>query len=288
MLLLFIGEFYSFLQVEHLSHVYVNAPRDTGNTHAEIIINMNVTFPKLPCAIVSVDAQDVMGSHVLDVGGELHKTRLDSNMKVKTASNGMELPVENTKPEEMIGEGCNLHGHMIVKRVPGNWHISAHAHAELLGKFFPDNVMNVSHIIHSVGFGDEAAMQELQGIDASVTNPLAGAFKQSSAENPSISYEYFLTVVPTNYLKSNGLMVESYQFTANSNEVANRYRIPAVYFRYEFEGVTVLFSDKTVPFYHFVVQVCAIIGGVFTVAGLISGLLLKTTQAFKRNINKLG
>lgn len=43
------------------------------DSHADIHINLNITLPELPCAVTSVDAQDVMGSHVVDVGGELHK-----------------------------------------------------------------------------------------------------------------------------------------------------------------------------------------------------------------------
>ncbi len=48
-----------------------------GEDHALLQINMNITLPAVPCAVLSVDAQDVMGSHVVDVGGHLKKTRLN-------------------------------------------------------------------------------------------------------------------------------------------------------------------------------------------------------------------
>lgn len=36
-------------------------------------INMDITLPKLPCVLVSVDVQDAMGTHIMDVHGQLHK-----------------------------------------------------------------------------------------------------------------------------------------------------------------------------------------------------------------------
>lgn len=40
---------------------------------------MNITLPNVPCHILSLDIVDVTGVHIVDVGGELHKHRLDKN-----------------------------------------------------------------------------------------------------------------------------------------------------------------------------------------------------------------
>jgi hypothetical protein len=58
-------------------------------------------------------------------------------------------------PEEQKGEGCMVFGNMVVKKVPGNFHISCHAHANLIHVFFAEEMMNVSHSIHHLSFGDE-------------------------------------------------------------------------------------------------------------------------------------
>jgi hypothetical protein len=101
---------------------------------------------------------------------------------------------ESQHAEDQVGEGCNVHGNMIVKKVPpyhianflivdeyiyiicylyekkyhnfsptlfiklifqvpGNFHVSAHAHANLIPLFFPNMAMNVTHFVHDLSFG---------------------------------------------------------------------------------------------------------------------------------------
>jgi hypothetical protein len=45
--------------------------------------------------------------------------------------------------------------------------------------------------------------------------------------------------------------------------------------------VTVKFSKRRKAFTHFLTYICAIIGGVFTVAGLLNGLLARGSQQMK-------
>lgn len=42
-------------------------------------VNLDIVFPKMPCPMIGVDIQDVVGSHSLDLGGRLYKRRLDKN-----------------------------------------------------------------------------------------------------------------------------------------------------------------------------------------------------------------
>lgn len=64
-----------------------------------------------------MDAQDVMGSHVVDVGGKLVKTRTDETGQIKFDATGRTMDAERVPPREQMGEGCNIHGNMIVKMV---------------------------------------------------------------------------------------------------------------------------------------------------------------------------
>jgi hypothetical protein len=98
--------------------------------------------------------------HIFDVGGRVYKTRLDATGRVKLGVNGQPLP-DQSPPKEQIGEGCNIHGTMVVKRVPGNFHVSAHAHAELLGMFFENRQLNVSHIVNDLSFGESVLPHSL-------------------------------------------------------------------------------------------------------------------------------
>jgi len=286
---LFLSEFLSYLAVQRTSEMFVDVTKDSG--HAMIQINMNISVPKLPCAVVSVDAQDVMGSHVVDVGGELHKTRLTPDGAEKRDPNGKLVPPDTADYKEQIGEGCRIHGDMIVKKVPGNFHLSAHAHSNLLSVFFGDKSMNVTHIVHDLSFGDQT--HHLAEVEEANTNPLKNSLKIAGADpsdpNAGVSYEYYIKIVPTIFQRLSGEQYESYQFVANSNEVGGRYRLPAIYFRYDLSPITVKFVETRKAFSHFLVQICAIVGGVFTVLGLVNSILHTTLRkVLKANMNKLG
>jgi hypothetical protein len=290
---LFASELMMFWRLEVTSELFVDSTQDTGNQHAMIQINMNISIPKLPCAIVSVDAQDVMGAHVVDVGGELHKLRLDGEGNPKLDAYGRPQPTNYESPLEQMGEGCRVYGNMIVKKVPGNFHVSAHAHANYIHLFFPNTPMNVSHTVHDLSFGEETPLlTAMSGADAHL-NPLRGVGKSAAViegDDVGLSYEYFLTIVPTQFLKLNGEFYNSYQFVANSNEITGRYRVPAIYFRYDLSAITVRFTEKRKSFAHFLVQICAIIGGVFTVLGLVNSFLHSTLRTVlkKAEMGKLG
>jgi hypothetical protein len=176
-----------------VSHRFVS-----GNDHATLHIIMNFTLPAVPCAgsflpfasrfpfissssltpvfcsVVSVDAQDIMGGHIVDVGGELHKVRVSKETLFPLRdANGNPLPIgldssllslflppfllkalvvlfsSDSDPLAQKGEGCNVNGYLIVKRVPGNFHVSAHAHAHLLNAFFGNDPMNLTSVLLS-------------------------------------------------------------------------------------------------------------------------------------------
>lgn len=289
MVYLFLSEFMSYLTPMQTSEMFVDSPPLADIHGGELQINMNITMPNVPCAILSVDAQDIMGTHVVDVGGELHKTRLDAEGNIKLDHTGAPAAPETEDPTEQQGEGCNVHGNMIVKKVPGNFHVSAHAHANLLPIFFPNSPMNVSHLIHDLSFGVHT--DKLSRVERAVTNPLKGTKRYAVVDDPdpetTISYEYYIKIVPTQYAPLSGEVYDSFQFVVNSNEIVGRYRLPAVYFRYDLSPITVKFVDqRKFSFAHFLVQVCAIIGGVFTVMGLLNAVLRSSVNSLKQMMKK--
>ena len=44
-------------------------------------VNMDIVFPRMPCHLLSVDIQDIVGSHSMNVGGNLFRRRIDKNGK---------------------------------------------------------------------------------------------------------------------------------------------------------------------------------------------------------------
>jgi hypothetical protein len=102
---------------------------------------VDIDFPRFPCDILSLDVQDIMGSHSVNVEGDLTKVRLSKDnerleeIKHKTddghghghGHGGNGIDFERVKLGFKNEEGCKLTGFMLVNKVPGNFHISSHA-----------------------------------------------------------------------------------------------------------------------------------------------------------------
>ncbi|CAD7931190.1 unnamed protein product [Amoebophrya sp. A25] len=96
-------------------------------------------------------------------------------------------------------------------------------------------------------------------------------------------FEYYCNVVPTTYERESGELRHVYQFTANGNTLQNTHA-PGLYVRYGISPVTVKFVEDRVPFFTFFVQTLAIVGGLFTVAGLLESALHRGIQTVQRKL----
>lgn len=55
---------------------------------------------------------------------------------------------------------------------------------------------------------------------------------------------------------------------------------PGVFFFYDISPIKVVVREAQKPFLHFLTQLCAIIGGVFTVAGIVDAVIHKGSPVF--------
>ena len=293
MILLFLSELNTYLATTTSTEMFV----DINRGGEKLTINIDVLFPRYPCGIISLDAQDIMGSHVVNIEGSMKKIRLNSEGDVLSEENLLgEATMMNTeivRKQFNDKEGCRLKGFILVNKVPGNFHISSHAYHDkifaVIGKEL--GKLDFSHEILHLSFGGNQEIQFIQSaFHEGVLSPLDSVKKNrpESVQDP-FTFEYYIKVVPTTYKTLRGDEYYVHQFTANSNEYKAE-GTPAVYFRYDLSPVTVKFSQVQESFFHFIVQVCAIVGGVFTVAGLIEGLLHSSIASVlkKQDEGKLG
>ena len=53
-------------------------------------------------------------------------------------------------------------------------------------------------------------------------------------------------------------------------------------FRYDMNPITIKYHENRPPIYHFLTTVCAIVGGTFTVAGIIDSCLFSAHEMIKK------
>ncbi|KAK4026654.1 endoplasmic reticulum-Golgi intermediate compartment protein 1 [Daphnia magna] len=253
MTFLFFSEFFHFISPEVVSELFVDNP---GNSDEKIPVQINITLPRLACEYVGIDIQDDLGRH--DVGF-----------------------IENTlKTPWNKGRGCIFESRFHINRVPGNFHVSTHSADKQ-----PDNA-DMAHYVTSLTFGEVLDNKNLPGN----FNPLAR--RDRSQADPAESHDYTMKIVPTIYEDSAGKTLVSYQYTyAYSNYVSFSLggRSPAaIWFRYDLNPITVKYHERRQPIYAFLTSVCAIIGGTFTVAGIIDSFVFTASEIFKKfEIGKL-
>lgn len=127
---------------------------------------------------------------------------------------------------------------------------------------------NCSHKIHKLTFGDDfpGAIHPLNGVERI---PIGGMGR----------YEYYLQVVPTVYRYQNGEEIYSnlYSVTEHSTIIipqrGSSFRQPGLYFRYDVCPYSITYVENLNPFSHFLMQVCAIVGGVYVVLGNVSNFI---------------
>ncbi|XP_058080097.1 uncharacterized protein LOC131228222 [Magnolia sinica] len=188
--------------------------------------------------------------------------------------------VQKIKEEE--GEGCNIHGILEVNKVAGNFHFSPGKGFHQSNIFLQDLLAlqaesyNISHKINKISFGEEFP---------GVVNPLDGV--QWTQQALSGTYQYFIKVVPTIYTDIRGRKIQSNQFSVTEHfRGADGYpqTLPGVFFIYDFSPIKVMFTEGNVSLLHFLTNICAIVGGVFTVSGIVDAFVYHGQRAIKKKM----
>ena len=279
--LLFLSELYTYLAASYTHSIHV----DTSLAH-RIPISFNISFPHLQCSLTSIDVMDVSGEVQVDAHTDIYRTRLSAggvkigqpftDLHVEGGSGGVEHRVDRR------GEGCLISATLAVNKVAGNVHIAlgaSHAHdntgagGKHMHQFQLPEVMHfdASHRIVDFRFGPPipTAIYPLDGTVATIAPPYTSAH-----------FQYFIKIVPTLYTSAYNVTTRTHQYSVTSQTHniggpmglagGGQQRIPGVFFVYDLSPFMVHVREKRVGFGQFLVSVCAIVGGVVTVAGIIS------------------
>jgi hypothetical protein len=185
-------------------------------------------------------------------------------------------------------EGCNLYGYLEAPKVNGNFHFApghglqhAYSHVHDLVSFAFDS-FNITHRMNALSFGVYYP---------GAKNPLDG--RAVSVPVGTGMHQYFVKLVPTVYQHADGREASAFQFSVtehlrkmdprSASFDAATGLLPGVFINYELSPIRVRIQEQKRSLGHFLTNLCAIIGGVFVVMGLVDSILHRTIEGINRS-----
>merc|ERR1711871_1269449 len=111
-----------------------------------------------------------------------------------------------------------------------------------------------------------------------------------ASDAPHHTHEHYLKVVETQVMHRNYQHLDHftdshvYRYTASSHEYQEEGNIPKIKFTYDLDPMGVLVQDNATPLYKFITSVCAIIGGAFTIFGLLDGVFYHSMRTLEKKM----
>ncbi|KAI9102549.1 endoplasmic reticulum vesicle transporter-domain-containing protein [Phlyctochytrium arcticum] len=336
--ILLFSEFIDWRRIEMQPSLEVDKARKE-----KLWINLNISVPKVPCYLLTIDVMDVAGEHQNDIESTIYKVRLDEQGRHIEAEKGAigeskDTPqskavdpnfcgscygapppegnccntcesvqkayaekawsiADLTRFEQCVAEGwaekiatqskegCNIWGSVEVNKVAGNFHLApgksflqSGMHVHDLQPYLRQHKFDFSHTINSLSFGRMVGF----------ANPLDGVSKHTTKEY--YMYQYYIKVVSTRFKFMNGTVINTNQFSATEHERDTAPRsgsggLPGVFLNYDISPMLITYTEYRKPLSHFLTDICAVVGGMFTVAGILDSFIYTTEKTLKRKLD---
>jgi len=181
--------------------------------------------------------------------------------------------------------GCQLSGFLLVDRAPGNFHIQAQSRGHDLAA----HMTNVSHIINHLSFGKPFSNYFIKN---GLKNTPAGFLESTKpfdgnvyvTHNEHEAHHHYLKVITTEFEPEKGQSrpkanngfykpldkQRAYQILQSSQ--LSLYRadiVPEAKFTYDLSPIAVSYEKTSRKWYDYFTSLMAIIGGTFTVVGML-------------------
>ena len=271
-------------------------------------INVDIMLAHMPCDVIGFDLEDSMGNHVNDYYGELKKYRIDKTGQQLSFETWQEKTANRRDILDRVikeldeEQGCRLTGFVEAVRVPGNFHIGTHAFGDIVQSlsikgYHLDNSFKINHL----SFGTKADFEQISQRfpDSGLMHPLDGFERNLPEDQKFMRVGFYLKAVPAIFLGEFGNLVfklwgtnwlsknEVFQLTATSETEFQSFE-SLIIFNYEVSPFAVMYTNAKENIFQFLINMCAIVGGVFTFAGIVDSLIHKGSKiVFKDRINKL-
>jgi len=203
-------------------------------------------------------------------------------MNPKAFSQCKTQDVELKQKLDQHDQGCNFAGHIEIRKGTGDFHFApthvftdSHEYHDDFTAFVAGH-FDTSHIINHLSFGKEHKESEvLDGHDGWI-------------EGDRVLFQYYTKVVPTVSVDESGKELNSYQFSVTTHQTNVKRKtgrgLPGVFFFYEISPLQVRSQYESKPLFPFLTNLCAIMGGIFTLIGLLDRAVFKTMKSLEAKI----
>lgn len=169
--------------------------------------------------------------------------------------------------------GCRLSGILLMDRTPGHFYVHAQSPNHAMSPY----LTNVSHVVHHLTFGDDKLFHASRtdrnaprptNFDDS-TMPMNG--NVYATENLHEAHHHYLKLVSTNLFSYQ--IVQSSQLAMYGTDQA-----PEAKFIVDLSPIAVTYRLKSKRWYEYITSLMAILGGTFTVVGMVASGLRAATR----------
>eukprot|EP00579_Thalassiosira_antarctica_P028319 CAMPEP_0202002362 /NCGR_PEP_ID=MMETSP0905-20130828/8214_1 /ASSEMBLY_ACC=CAM_ASM_000554 /TAXON_ID=420261 /ORGANISM="Thalassiosira antarctica, Strain CCMP982" /LENGTH=475 /DNA_ID=CAMNT_0048559239 /DNA_START=49 /DNA_END=1477 /DNA_ORIENTATION=- len=218
---------------------------------------------------------DYRGDRTVDALVEYAKRRVDS------AEGDDDETGKSEEFDEEHHPGCQVAGHLMANRVPGNLHIEATSPNHEINSAMTNLTHRVNHLSFGTPHGPQGHYLHFLSFFGDFpdmykhTNPMKGKFYPTYHFHQVFHHHLKIVSSHADYLYLQKDMVV-YQILEESQLVLyDVQEIPEIKFLWDMSPMSVSLTKEGQPWYEYTTNLLAIIGGTYTTLGLINATLLR-------------
>ncbi len=119
---------------------------DQKHLAEKLLVNIDISFKYFPCSLLSLDIQNDLKVHEVNIGGSIQKYSLPENQIYNDEGMSGAQKEERAKKDFREHKGCRMKGTFNIDRVPGNFHFSSHGYGDIFGKVMAEGISSDPHI----------------------------------------------------------------------------------------------------------------------------------------------
>ncbi|KAG5471571.1 hypothetical protein GH5_01373 [Leishmania sp. Ghana 2012 LV757] len=265
LLVLLISELYGYCLGHKNCHITPSAFKNTLDAEVQRTLDrlhFSISLPYMPCHRVATETMTALGHDM--------PTEQDTKVwlyHIPYGSYAADSPAAYLSSEELSEEerGCLIKGTAPIAPRPASFNIILRDYrVEESGNYRPE------FQIHHLSAGNAYDNWAIPQIRRQTLEPMSGFKSAQSLQRPYF-YQFFLQLIPTTVSVPSEDDRFGYQYTAfhSVQEYNGRGRAPGLYLAYKLSPFAMDCVVQYDTISHFVVHLCAVVGGVYTVAGMV-------------------